>query len=176
MTLPAGADLTALRTIDDVVERARVLARAAHAEQVDESGAPYYEGHLLDVHRRVAAYGGAAEDQAAALLHDVVEDTGVTEDDLVAAGFPDRTALTVHLLTKRPDEQLGTYDARLRAFEPARWLKLEGDIASNTDPDRLALIASPPVRDRLAAKCAVAARALSGRLDERAARELAQGR
>lgn len=89
VTLPRDVDAASLLTTTEVVERARRLAQAAHAGQLDKAGNDYYESHLLDVCRRVVSYGGDADEQAAAWLHDVVEDTTVTELDLLEAGFSD---------------------------------------------------------------------------------------
>ena len=68
MTYPQGVDPTVLLAITDSVERARRLAQAAHAGQVDKAGRDYYESRLLDVHSRVVTYGGGADEQAAAWL------------------------------------------------------------------------------------------------------------
>ena len=90
-----------------------------------------------------------------AVLHDIVEDTDVTEQDLLACGFSDETILIVHLMTRRKDEPDEVYYARLRAYEPARRLKLDADMASNSDPERLALVA-PVKRQKLTEKYAKA--------------------
>jgi hypothetical protein len=161
MSLPADLTITALLAVSDPVERAWVLAQRAHDGQVDKSGNAYFDGHLLDVHHRAAAYGAGADEQAAALLHDVVEDTDVTEQDLLEAGFSDVTLLIVDLMTKREGEPNAVYYARLRAFEPARRLKLDADVASNGDPDRLALVTPVSTRERLTAKYANARAALA---------------
>lgn len=71
-------------------------------------------------------------------------------------------------MTKRPPEADEVYYARLRAFEPARRLKLDADVASNNDPDRLALVEEPK-RSQLAAKYAKAALALRPSASEDAA-------
>ncbi|MCU1693545.1 MAG: phosphohydrolase [Frankiales bacterium] len=160
MTLPPPLTLADLTAVDDLVERAQLLVRAAHAGQVDKAGADYVAGHLTDVWRRAVAYGTDADEQAAALLHDVVEDTDVTDEDLWGCGFGDRTVLIVHLMTKRPPEGDDAYYARLRAYEPARRLKLDADVASNSDPGRLRLV-EEPTRSRLVAKYAKAAAALA---------------
>jgi len=140
VTLSRDLDAASLLAVTDVAERARHLAQAAHAGQFDKAGNDYYASHLVDVCRRVVSYGGDAEEQAAAWLHDVVEDTAVTELDLLGAGFPDKTLLMVHLMTKQAAEDPEVFYARLRAYEPARRLKLDADMASNSDPDRLALL------------------------------------
>jgi uncharacterized protein (DUF1810 family) len=165
VTLPIGVDINRLLAIDDVVERAKLLAQTAHSGDEDKTGRPYYQSHVLDVHRRVVVYGGGPDEQAAALLHDVVEDTAVTEADLLASGFSDVTVLIVHLMTKREGEPDEVYYARLRAFEPARRLKLDGDVASNGDPVRLVLVQPAEERQRLTSKYAEARRLLSDGYD-----------
>jgi len=151
LTLPPPFSQDLLADVDDVLQRAHQLAREAHTEQVDKAGRDYYEGHLLDVLRRAVAYGADLDEQAAAVLHDIVEDTDVTDQDLLACGFSDKTILMVHLMTKCEGEPDAVYYARLRAYEPARRLKLDADMASNSDPDRLALL-EPETRDRLTEK------------------------
>ena len=135
----------------DLVGRAAALARAAHEGQRDKAGRPYFDSHVADVHRRVVAYGGDVHEQVAALLHDVLEDTEVTEDDLVAAGVPEQAIQVVRLLTKVDGEPVQAYYERIRAHEPARRVKLLGDLASNTDPARTALLPEAQ-RLRLTAK------------------------
>lgn len=151
--------LAQLRAEPDVVVRARQLAEHAHAGQKDKTGADYLLGHLTDVHARAARYGAGSDELAAAWLHDVLEDTAVTEADLLAAGFSPETLLVVHLLTKREGEPDEVYWARLRPYEPARRLKLEADVASNADPARLAKV-EPTRRATLEAKYARARAAL----------------
>jgi hypothetical protein len=160
MTLPASLTVAGLTSVHDQVERARLLAREAHAGQQDKAGVDYCAGHLTDVWRRAVAYGADTDEQAAALLHDVVEDTDVTDEDLWQCGFTERTVLIVHLMTTRPPEADDVYYARLRAFEPARRLKLDADVPSNSDPDRLALVPEL-ARARLTAKYDKAKHALA---------------
>ena len=62
--------------------KAEALARAAHATQVDLSGEPY-TNHLA----RVAARVTSDDEKAVAWLHDILEDTPTTPDDLAAAGI-----------------------------------------------------------------------------------------
>ncbi len=67
-----------------LVERARVFATAAHAavgQRRKYTGEPYVV-HPIEVSRLVDQIGGTSEMVAAALLHDVLEDTDVTFDVL----------------------------------------------------------------------------------------------
>ena len=68
----------------NIVERARVFATAAHAavgQTRKYTGEPYVV-HPIEVSELVASVGGTEAMVAAALLHDVLEDTEVTVDVL----------------------------------------------------------------------------------------------
>lgn len=65
----------------DLIERAYLLAAQAHAKQKRNSGRPYIE-HPLEVAGLLVDLGMDTESIAAALLHDVVEDTDVTLEDV----------------------------------------------------------------------------------------------
>jgi (p)ppGpp synthase/HD superfamily hydrolase len=92
----------------DLVEKAKALAKESHKGMTDKYGHPYFE-HLERVADRVKAMeftcvGETSEIDlyvAAAYLHDVIEDTLVTEGDLIAE-FPDHVELieAVKLLTR----------------------------------------------------------------------------
>ena len=75
----------------------------------------------------------------------------MTEENLLDLRFAPTTLLIVHLMTKRAGEPEQVYYARLRACELARRLKLDADVASNSDPARLALL-DAPLRTRLTEK------------------------
>jgi (p)ppGpp synthase/HD superfamily hydrolase len=105
------------------------MAYNAHHSQVDKSGAPYifHPIHLAE----------QMEDEAsccAALLHDVVEDTDVTLDDL-RKEFPEEIVEAVRLLTHEegvPDEE---YLVAIRENPIALKVKL-ADNAHNADHSR----------------------------------------
>ena len=63
----------------NIVERARDLARVKHASfhLFDEGRSPMFE-HISEVAELVSSQGGSPEMIAAAYLHDIVEDTDVT--------------------------------------------------------------------------------------------------
>lgn len=130
-------------TVDDAIR----IARAAHEGQVDKSGKPYVD-HPLRVMDRVSGEHA----RMAAVLHDVVEDTAVTDDDLLAAGCPPEVVATVLALSHRDGEAQEDYLARVRADPVAVEVK-RADIADNTSPARLALL-DPATQDRLRAKYA----------------------
>ncbi len=130
-----------------IAEQAEALARAAHRGQVDKAGRPYAE-HPARVAARVRGDGAR---EAAAWLHDVVEDTAVTLVEL-AERFPAEVVAAVDALTKRAGEPAEVYYERVAADPIARQVKL-ADLADNSDPARLAQLETS-TRERLAAKYA----------------------
>ncbi|MGX9294292.1 HD domain-containing protein [Tsukamurella paurometabola] len=139
-------------TIDTIADS---IAAAAHAGQTDKAGNDYIT-HPRRVAARVTPQ--TSENRAAALLHDVLEDTPVTAEDLAAAGIPDGVIGAVRLLTRRDDVPSEEYYAAIRTDPIALAVKL-ADIGDNTDPSRLALLDSA-TQDRLRAKYAAALAAL----------------
>ncbi|MFJ7259621.1 HD domain-containing protein [Streptomyces globosus] len=127
------------------------LARAAHEGQTDKAGRPYAE-HLAAVAEGVRTRGGSPEQQAAAWLHDAVEDDALSREWLDAAALPQAVKDMVLAVTKRPGEPLEDYTARILAT-PGALLVKEADLAHNADPARLSAL-DAPTRERLTAKYA----------------------
>jgi (p)ppGpp synthase/HD superfamily hydrolase len=113
---------------------AAAVARAHHRWQEDATGRPYFDAHIVEVHRRVANESTAV--QAVALLHDVLGHTGCSEVEL-RRDFPPHVVEAVLALTRRPGEPLAEFYLRVRADPLARTVKL-ADLAALTDPARLA--------------------------------------
>jgi (p)ppGpp synthase/HD superfamily hydrolase len=123
------------------LERAIAIASQAHEGQVDKAGAPYILHPL-----RMMLSVDTPEARMAAVLHDVVEDTPITLDQLRGEGFPETVIEAVEALTKRPEEE-NDYDAFIRRVAPnplARTVKL-ADLRDNCDMSR---IAQPTEKDR----------------------------
>ena len=133
----------------ELVETAEAIARAAHIGQTDKIGVDYIEHP-----RRVAERFDRAElprESAVAWLHDVLEDTPVSAEDLRAKGIPEEVIVAVELLTKDESEpDLTDYYTRIRQNQLALAVKI-ADIADNTDPARTANL-DDETRDRLATK------------------------
>ncbi|KQW03786.1 GTP pyrophosphokinase [Leifsonia sp. Root4] len=103
---PAGAVDTLVRTVRmhhpkadlTVIERAYTAAERAHSGQKRRSGEPYIT-HPLAVAQILADLGIGSKTVAAALLHDTVEDTAYTLEQL-RADFGDEIAMLVDGVTK----------------------------------------------------------------------------
>jgi (p)ppGpp synthase/HD superfamily hydrolase len=129
------------------------LARRAHEGQIDKSGNPYVDHPL-----RVMTHVEGVAAQMAAVLHDVVEDTTVTIDELVELECPHVVVRAVEALTHLPDEPQSVYLSRVAADPLALEVK-RADIADNLSPDRTALL-EPSERERLREKYEKALRLL----------------
>lgn len=111
-----------------------VISDRAHEGQVDKLGDPY-RWHVARVMHRFD--DDDLEAKMAAALHDVVEDTDVTLEDLREAGCPDLVLKAVDALTKRDGEDYDSFIRRVSANPLARRVKA-ADLCDNSDEDRLA--------------------------------------
>jgi len=120
------------------LERAIAIAATAHAGQTDKAGDPYIL-HPLQVMLRLSS----EHERMAAVLHDVVEDTSVTLDQLANEGFPAEVIIAVEALTKRPGE------SRLEAAEraAANPIALSVKLADNAENMNLGRITNPTEKD-----------------------------
>lgn len=145
-----------------LVQVAEEIARRAHEGQVDKAGAPYIE-HPRRVAERASILAGPDLREAAAAaawLHDVVEDTPLTLEELAVAGIPARVLEAVELVTKVDGQAPEQYFARIRENPVARAVKL-ADLIDNTDPARVRKL-DDKTRDRLGAKYARSVQLLLG--------------
>lgn len=108
--MPTGTSIAAAADRSPLVRDAQRRARDAHAGQIRNAsgGMPYIE-HPVAVASRLAECGYGEEVLAAALLHDVVEDTPTTVEEL-RAEFGDRVADLVAALSD--DEAVEPYAER----------------------------------------------------------------
>ncbi len=88
------------------IEQAAALADKAHKGQTDLDGKPYIMHPLA-----VGAKGENYHEIVVGYLHDVVEDTPLTFDDLRQAGVSEEDISTLRLLTHTKDK---TYEAYLQ--------------------------------------------------------------
>ena len=115
----------------DKTKKAMKLCFEAHKGQVDKTGVPYVF-HPFHVAEQMT-------DEATtvvALLHDVVEDTEYTLEDIAALGFGQDIVGAVALMTHEDDVPYLDYVARLKSNPLARVVKL-ADLAHNSDLSRL---------------------------------------
>ena len=120
------------------LERAIAIAATAHAGQVDKGGAPYIL-HPLKVMLRMSNL----EERIVAVLHDVVEDCGISLEDLRKEGFSEEVLSAIESVTKVPGESYEDFVERAAQNPIGRVVKL-ADLEENIDLSR---IASPSWED-----------------------------
>lgn len=111
------------------IAAAALIARLAHQGQTDKSGHPYYDHPAT-----VASYLDDPEEKVVALLHDTIEDTSVTYEDLFSV-FGKTIADDVLCLTHKQDEDYFDYIRRVKTNAVARNVKC-ADIHHNMLPER----------------------------------------
>lgn len=118
----------------DMSKRALRIACKAHEGQEDKAGLPYifHPFHL-------AEQMDTEDEICAALLHDVVEDSIYTFDDLIEAGISKEVLDVLHLLTHNDHTPYIEYVLNLRNNPIARKVKM-ADLTHNSDIHRLSII------------------------------------
>lgn len=114
-----------------MIEKAIQIALSAHHGQIDRGGEPYILHPL-----RVMLSQKSATAKICAVLHDVIEDTAVTLEDLKREGFSEEVIRAVDVLTKRDGEDYEVYIGRVIENKIACQVKLM-DLADNMNLSRL---------------------------------------
>jgi len=116
---------------DSHLGKAIAIAAQAHQEQKDRAGMPY----ILHPLRVMQDMDGDME-KIVATLHDVVENTTWTMEQLKTAGFPQDVLKIIDRLTRDPEEPYEIYINRVSEDPTAIKIKL-ADLEDNMDLRRL---------------------------------------
>ena len=116
------------------VKAAMKLCFEAHANQLDRSGIPYVNHPL-----HLAEQMDTEDETVVALLHDVMEDTDCTADDLRAIGVSDAAMEALQLLTHDDAVPYLDYVRNLKDNPIARKVKL-ADLRHNSQLSRLDVV------------------------------------
>ena len=107
------------------------LCFEAHKDQIDKSGMPYVF-HPFHLAEQMADENTTI----VALLHDVIEDTEYTLDDLRKFGFAEDVISAISLMTHADDVPYMEYVAQIKTNQIAKAVKL-ADLKHNSDLSRL---------------------------------------
>jgi len=118
----------------EMTKKALKLCFEAHKEQIDKSGMPYvfHPFHLAEQMQD-------EESTIVALLHDVVEDTDYTLDDLSKMGFDDSVLTAINLMTHEDGVPYMNYVEQIKTNPIAKIVKL-ADLRHNSDMTRLDVV------------------------------------
>lgn len=120
-----------MSNLDTLLQKAIDLAHQAHAQQVDKGGQPYINHPL-----RVMAKMETLQEKIVAVLHDAVEDSALTLEDLLAQGFPADIVDSIAALTKISGEEYEVYLQRVMGNAIALRVKI-ADMKDNLDISRI---------------------------------------
>ena len=112
-------------------EKAYEIAKKAHLGQIDKAGEDYIKHP-----EKVASFVNSDEEKAVAYLHDVIEDTELTLEDLREYGFSEEVLKAVDVITKKKGQDYQTYLNSVKENKLARVVKL-ADLRHNSDLTRL---------------------------------------
>jgi hypothetical protein len=132
------------------VQHAEWFTRQAHGVTVNQHDGEPYINHPERVVQYLKEEGCDDDVLVVGWLHDVVEDTDKTLDD-IDLHFGREIREAVDAITHRPGEAASHYYDRIGQNKLALEVKLFGDLVDNTNPDRRKLL-DQETRDRLAAK------------------------
>ena len=115
----------------DMTKKALKLSFEAHKDQVDKSGMPYiyHPFHLAEQMKD-------EDTTIVALLHDVVEDTDITVDDIRKMGFNEEVCEALKLMTHDDNVPYIEYVSKLKRNPMAKIVKI-ADLEHNRDLTRL---------------------------------------
>ena len=124
-----------------MLNKAIQIATIAHQGQTDKVGMPYIDHPL-----RVMAMGQTEEERIVGVLHDVVEDSDWTLEQLAAEGFSIEVIEALRCVTKlSEDEPYDLFISRIKKNPLAVKVKLN-DLSDNMDIRRLAYISDKDVK------------------------------
>ena len=126
--------------MDELLQKALCIAMQAHEGQTDKSGRPYIEHPL-----RVMAMGNCDEERIVGILHDVIEDSSWTLQQLRDEGFPDDIIEAVDAVTRRADETYERFITRVSRNKLAVAVKLN-DLTDNMDIRRLPYLSDKDIK------------------------------
>ncbi len=115
----------------EMTKKALKLCFKAHRDQTDKAGMPYVF-HPFHVAEQMTD----EDTVVTALLHDVLEDTPYTLEELRSMGFREEVLTALALMTHGEGVPYMNYVAKLRANPIARAVKL-ADLRHNSDLTRL---------------------------------------
>lgn len=118
-----------------LLEKAISIAARAHEGQVDKAGDPY----VLHPLRLMLRMNGPSA-RIAAVLHDVIEDTRVTLQELRQEGFSEEVLTLLDRLTRKSGESYEHFIQRIKIDPVATQVKI-ADLEDNLDIRRLGTLA-----------------------------------
>lgn len=119
-----------------MLDKAISVTAVAFEGKSDKGGTPYIMHCLYVMYRIRDKFEYDIERQCIAVMHDIVEDTDWTLEDLRKAGFSERVIEGVRHLTHDPKVSYKDYIKQIALFEDARQVKM-ADLRHNSKITRM---------------------------------------
>lgn len=124
----------------DLISKSIEIAIRAHAGQFDKSGESYILHPLRVMHKLKSE-----EEICTAILHDVIEDSNISENELLIAGIPPKIVTAVKCLSRIKNETYEDFINRVLQNELAIKIK-HADIEDNMNLMRLTSLTDADVK------------------------------
>ena len=150
-----------IKKTDNLIYKSLEIVTRVFNEKCDKGGFPYVI-HLLKVYSGVSDYN----EKVCALLHDVVEDTEITYDDLINVGYSNEIIDVLKILTKLKGEDYRDYISRIIESNNRHAMNIKlADLTHNMDLGR---IKNPTTNDyeRIAKRYEPAYERINNKLNE----------
>ncbi len=122
-----------IKETDELIYKSLEIVTRVFSEKCDKGGFPYVI-HLLKVYSGVSEY----IEKVCALLHDIIEDTDVTYEDLKEVGYNDDIIEILKVLTKIKGEDYRAYIDRIIQSENYHAMNIKlADLRHNMDSGRI---------------------------------------
>lgn len=128
------------KSLEKQLEQAIKLASIKHYGQKDKANKPYIF-HLLHVMNNLDDLNA----KIVGVLHDILEDTDITRNDLLNYGFSEEIVIAVEILTKPKNQKYMDYIENIKSNTIARKVKLI-DLKHNIDLTRLSEISDKDLK------------------------------
>ena len=122
-----------VKNTKELIYKSLEIVTRVFSDKEDKGGFPYII-HLLKVYSCVSDYN----EKVCALLHDIIEDTDVTYDDLRKVGYSEEIIEILEILTKIKGEDYGDYIKRIIDSENFHAMNIKlADLRHNMDSGRI---------------------------------------
>lgn len=128
--------------MNSMKEKAFELVEELFKDVVDKGGNAYIN-HLTKVASKVKG----DKEKTVALLHDVIEDTSVTKDDLIGMGFSQDVVDAVVILSRKDNETYAEFINRIADSKNSSAIKVKvADLEDNMELNRIAKPTSEDIK------------------------------
>lgn len=128
------------KSLEEQLEQAIKLVSIKHYGQKDKANKPYLF-HLLYVMNNLDDLNA----KIVGVLHDILEDTDITRNDLFNYGFSEEIVIAVEILTKPKNQKYMDYIENIKSNNIAKKVKLI-DLKHNMDLTRLSKISDKDLK------------------------------